>query len=300
MMIVVVGGTGFLGRRIVGELVRSGHEVAVVGRDPSKVRKDPQLAGVEARFGDVTRSDTLAPALEGADTVVCAVQFPNHPIEVPRKGLTYDRYDRRGTMNLVDAARSVGVRRFIYVSGAGADPASGFSWYRAKGLAERAVKSSGLEHSIIRPSWAYGPGDRALNRFALTARLSPVVPIFGPEDLSIQPVFVDDIAAAVATMAQRDEAVGKIFEIGSEEIMTMRQVVQTMLDVMGKARKIVRIPTPLARVATLPLIVLPAPPLTPQGVTFATQDGLVDIQDTVDILGVKPTSLREALATYLS
>ena len=171
--IVVAGATGFLGRHIAKALVDGGHKVIALGRDPQKAASVPELEGLEARRGDVTDPSSLTGVLEGADAVVGAVQFPNHPIEVPRKGLTYDRYDRQGTENLIEEAKRAGVKRYVYLSGAGARVTSDKTWYRAKGLAERAIEDSGLEYAIVRPSWAYGPEDRALNRFASDGSLPP-------------------------------------------------------------------------------------------------------------------------------
>jgi uncharacterized protein YbjT (DUF2867 family) len=157
MKIVVAGGTGFLGRHIVKALIDRGHEVTVLGRNPDRAATIPELAGANATRADVTDVATLRGRFEGAQAVVGAVQFPNHPVEVPRKGLTYDNYDRKGTENLIAEAQRAGVERFLYMSGAGANIASDKTWYRAKGYAERAVQNSGLTYAILRPSWAYGP-----------------------------------------------------------------------------------------------------------------------------------------------
>jgi nucleoside-diphosphate-sugar epimerase len=130
MKTVVAGGTGFVGRYIAAALLAGGHEVTVLGRDPARAAKIPQLEGARAIRGDVTEPATLSGALDGTEVVVGAVQLPNYPIEVPRKGLTFDRYDRHGTENLIAAAERAGVGRFVYVSGAGADAASDKTWYR--------------------------------------------------------------------------------------------------------------------------------------------------------------------------
>ncbi len=298
MKIVVAGGTGFLGRHISKALLRAGHDVTVLGRNPDKVASIPELQGANATRGDVTDPSSLTGRLEGADAVVQAVQFPNHPIEVPRKGLTYDRYDHRGTENVLAEALRSGVARFVYISGAGADPASEKTWYRAKGLAERAILASGIDYAIVRPSWAYGPEDRALNRFVQIARFSPVLPQPGATPQRIQPVYVGDIALVIARIFER-EAWNDVYEIGSREVMTMNEVVHTLLDVIGKKRPVLPIPAPLLKLATAPLKVLPNPPMTPQGIEFATQDGLVDISKTVRVLGVGPLSFRDGVTRYL-
>ena len=269
-----------------------------MGRDPSKVGLNPLLHGAQAVRGDVTDPASLKGVFDGADAVVGAVQFPNHPVEVPRKGLTYDRYDRVGTENLIAEAQSAVVKRYVYMSGAGASITSDKTWYRAKGYAERAVTESGLDYSIVRPSWAYGPGDKALNKIVAIARFAPVVPIVGAEVQLVQPVFVDDVAEAVARIFEVEASWGKTFEIGGE-VLSMRQITETVIKVLGKSRVIVPIPLPLAKLGTAPLVLLPSPPMTPQGVEFAAQDGLVDTTELREVLEVETVDLETGLRSYL-
>ena len=298
MKIVVAGGTGFLGRHIAQALLGSGHGVSVLGRSPAKVASIPALQGANAVQGDVTDPSSLTGALDGAEAVVNAVQFPNHPIEVPRRGLTYDRYDRQGTQNLLGEAKRAGVTRFVYISGAGADVTSDKTWYRAKGLAERAIADSGIEWTVLRPSWAYGPEDKALNKFVAMTRFSPVIPRLGLAAQRVQPVHVDDIALAVTRIFERWNS-GRTYEIGGPEIMTMDEIIRTLLEAMGAKRLILPVPLPLAKAGTVPLILLPTPPMTPQGIDFAVQDGIVDLTALAKELEVYPVSLAEGLARYI-
>lgn len=297
MKIVVAGGTGFVGSYITRTLLDSGNEVTVLSRRGSTEGK-PLLAGANAARADVTDRASLSGKLDGADAVVGVVQFPNYPAEVPRKGLTFDNYDRGGTENLLAEAKAAGVGRYVYLSGAGADPSSPKTWYRAKGLAEAAVRDSGIDGCILRPSWAYGPEDRALNKFAMIARFSPVVPRIGVRPQLVQPVFVEDIALATARIIERD-AWGKTLEIGGPDAITMDGVIRTMLKVMGKRRLVVPVPVVLPKLATAPLTLLPSPPMTPGGIEFAAQDAVVDTAEMKAALDVYPVPLEEGLSRYL-
>lgn len=299
MKIVLAGGTGFLGRHLAKSLLE-GHDVTVLSRDPDKVGGIKELAGANATRGDVTDPQSLSGTMTGADAVIGAVQFPNHPVEVPRKGLTYDNYDRRGTENLLAEAAKTGVKHFAYVSGAGANTASDKTWYRAKGFAERAIMASGLRYAIVRPSWAYGPEDRALNRLAAIAKFSPVLPQLGMKPQRIQPVSCDDIALTFRRIFERDEAWNETYEVGGPDVMTMHEVLETLLEVLEKRRLIVPIPAPLAKLGTSPLVLLPSPPMTPQGIEFAIQDGVVDTELLHKVLDVHPVPLREGLARYMN
>ena len=300
MKIVVAGGTGFLGRHISRALLDAGHEVTVLGRDPNKVGRIPMLSGANATQGDVTDPTSLRGRLDGADAIVGAVQFPNYPIEQPRKGLTFDRYDRQGTENLIAEAQRAGVERYLYISGANSTPTSDKTWYRAKGRAEDSIRSSGLRWAILRPSWAYGPEDKALNKFAAIARFSPIVPKPGTRDQRIQPVYVGDIALAVARIFEREEAWNKTFEIGGPEIMSMDDVIRTLLEVVGRRKPIVPIPEVLAKLGTAPLTLLPTPPMSPGGIDFAVQSGVVDTGSLEEVLDVYPVSLLEGLSRYMA
>ncbi len=295
----MAGGTGFLGRHITRGLLDSEHSVTVLTRAPEKLRTIPQLSGADAIRADVTRPSSLVGTLEGVDAVVGAVQFPNYPMEKPSKGLTFDRYDRQGTEYLVAEAKSANVGHYVYMSGAGVDPHSAKSWYRAKGRAEESIRASGLRYALMRPSWAYGPEDKALNKFVKIARFSPLVPKPGVTPQRIQPVYVGDVALAVRKVFER-EAWDGVFELGSREVMTLDEVVRTMCDVLGKRRAVVSIPVGLMKVATAPLDLLPKPPLNPIGVEFAVQDGLVDISRAESVLDWHPLTLREGLSKYLS
>ena len=297
MKIVVAGGRGFVGRYITRALLDAGHEVTVLGRS-GQTSGIPQLAGADSTRADVTQPATLRGKLEGADAVVGAVTFPKYPAEVPRKGLTFDRYDRQGTENLLDEAERSGVEHYLYISGASADPNSPIVWYRAKGRAEQAITSSGLRYSILRPSWAYGPEDRSLNRFVQIARFSPIVPRIGVTRQEIQPVYVEDVAAAVASIFER-EAWMKTYEIGGPDVMSMDAVIRTMLKVTGRRRLIVPVPTLLPKLATAPLTLLPSPPMTPAGIEFAVQDGLVNSSTLKADLDIHPVPLEEGLSNYL-
>ena len=178
MRIVVAGGTGFIGSEVVKLLLeRGGDEIAVTTRDPGQPdRWAGRVAYVQAFAGDAL---TLGKAFTRADVVVHCIQFPNHPVEDRSKGRTYMEVDGTGTSVAAAAAKRVGVRRFVYLSGAGAGQGRPQPWFRAKEMAEAAIQASGLEHGILRPSWIYGPGDHSMNRFVAFCRSLPVVPVIG-------------------------------------------------------------------------------------------------------------------------
>jgi NADH dehydrogenase len=246
--------------------------------------------------GDVREAATLDAAVTGCDTVVVAVQFPGHPVEVAKKGLTYDEFDRKGTENLVAAAKKAGVARLVYLSGAGAGQGRMEEWFVAKDRAEAAVTGSGIAYTIFRPSWVYGPRDRSLNRLAFFARVLPFVPLPGPGTAKVQPVHVDDLGAAVALALKLPAAENQVVEIGGPQLLNFRQIVRTMLQVMGKRRLVVPTPTPFVKMGAALLYRLPGRLLSPRAVDFANGDGAVDNRALYDLLGFHPRPLAEGVA----
>ncbi|HEY8347246.1 MAG TPA: complex I NDUFA9 subunit family protein [Symbiobacteriaceae bacterium] len=296
--VLVAGGTGFIGRHIVRSLVARGHRVAVMSRDP---RRAAQVVpeGVEVRPGDVRQPETLREAMAGVEVVVSAVQFPNHPVENPRKGYTYLAIDGEGTVRQVEAARAAGVRRFVYLSGAGTREGRTEPWFQAKLKAEKAIRESGMTYTIFRPSWVYGPEDRSLNRFAAFARHLPFVPVIGDGRIRVQPVLVTDLAQVVALSVDAPQAENKIYDVGGPEALTMNEILQTMLKVMGLRRPLLHGPVPLVKAAAAVLSLLPNPPLTPRAVDFILMDEPVDIGPLLRDFPIRLTPLEEGLS-YLA
>jgi len=299
-MILVAGGTGFVGGGIVRELASRDKPVAVLTRNAAKAATRFPHIQVEYREGDVRDPASLAAAVQGAEVVIGCVQFPNSPIENQRRGHTFEETDAAGTERLVEASKAAGVQRYIYLSGAGASPDSKYHWFRAKWRAETAVKDSGITYVIFRPSWVYGPGDRSLNRFLTMSRFLPFVPIIGVGSKQrLQPVFIDDLGWAVAEAVDNRAADNRVLEIGGPEVLTMKEIIRTGLEVLDRRRFLLPVPKVLMKTQSALLQFLPGPPLTPDAIDFITMDGLADSSELVETLGVRLTPLREGLATYL-
>lgn len=297
--IAVVGGTGFIGSALVRRLVARGDAVTVVTAHPDRSEERIRAAGAEAVFGDVQRAETLATALRDAEVVVQSLSFPSFPVEKPAKGWTFTEFEDHGTARLVQAAVAAGARRFVYVSGVGVAPDAPKVWHRAKWAGEQHVLAAGIASTIVRPSWVYGQRDNSLNRFVTFARWSPFVPVLGSGDQRINPVWVEDVAAVLERATATDGPTG-VFEIGGPQVLTMREVLATMLEVMERRKPLVGFPVALPKLAGLFLQVLPKPPLSPDAVDFATGEAIADTGPLVAAFAPRLTPLREGLATYLA
>ena len=298
-VVAVAGGSGFVGGAIAAELHRRGDHVVILSRQAPAAARGPLPDGVEVRPADVTSGASLAEALRGVDALVISLAFKNSPMEQPRQGRTFMGVDAAGTERLVAAAREAGVRRLVYLSGAGAAPDARRVWFRAKARAESAVRASGLPFTIIRPTWVYGPRDVALNRFIGFARALPVVPLTNLGRQPMAPVFIADVATLAADSLTSEAAVDQVFELGGPETMPMKEVVRRAIDAAGVRRPIMPGPAALLKLLAIPLSWLPDPILTPSAVDFINQPATVDNGPLLERMPRRLTPLHEGLATYL-
>jgi NADH dehydrogenase len=298
MRIVVAGGTGFIGRRVVDLLLESGrHEVAVTTREPEK--DDPWHGRVEKRQAFAGDGLSLGKAFTRADVVVHAIQFHNHPVENRSQGRTYIEIDGRGTTVAAQVAKAVGVRRFVYLSGAGAGQNRLQPWFQAKDMAEATVRATGMEYTFLRPSWIYGPGDRSMNRFVTFCRFLPFVPMIGDGKTPVYPIAVADVARCVATAVEREGATAQALELGGPERLTMNEVVRTLQKVLSTHRPLVHHPVKLMKLLTLPMQLMPEPMLSPSAVDFVTQEVEIDPQPAMEYFGFPFRKLEDGLREYL-
>ncbi|GAC1662609.1 MAG: hypothetical protein NVS9B8_00140 [Candidatus Limnocylindrales bacterium] len=298
MTVAVAGGTGFVGGAIATELLRRGHAVRVLSHRGEAARGGLSDA-IDLRTADVQTGTGLVEALRGVDVLAIALAFKNSPIEAPRKHQTFVEVDAQGTERLVAAAREAGVKRVVYMSGAGAAVDAPRHWFRAKWRAEDAVRGSGMTWTIIRPTWIFGPRDVSLNRFVGFARRLFMVPMTNGGGQLLAPVFIDDAANLAADSIVSDAAAGQVFELGGPETLKMRDIIMTALRVAGLRRPIVPGPTPLIKLLAIPLSWLPTPILSPDAVDFINQPATVDLAPLLEQMPRRLTRLEEGLASYL-
>jgi NADH dehydrogenase len=296
--VAVAGGSGFVGGAIAAELFARGHRVIILSRQGDEAR-GPLPDSIEVRHADVAESDGLVEALRGVHAMVIALAFHNSPMEAPSRGQTFVEVDAGGTEHLVAAAQQAGVKRMVYLSGAGAAPGARRHWFRAKWRAEEAVRASGLTWTIIRPTWIYGPRDASLNRFIGFARQLQAVPMTNFGGQLLAPLFIDDVGRLAADSLTDPAAVDQVFEVGGPETLSMRAVIARALRAAGVRRPIIPGPAALIRLGAAPLKLLPSPPLTPDAVDFINQPATVDVTPLLERMPRRLTPLDEGLASYL-
>jgi len=295
--VVVFGGGGFLGRRLVDRLSAESVTVRVAVRHPEPARIALRSLGfdrVTVVYADVRDQGSVAAAIAGADAVVDAVSA-----YVEKGGVTFEAVHVRGAENVAREAVAAGVARFVLVSGIGADSYSSYPYIRSRGRGEVMVQQAFPSATIVRPGAMFGPGDALFATLAELARLLPVLPLIGG-GTRLQPVFVEDVAEAIASILADPGTVGQTYELAGPRVYTLRELVNMTLQLMGKRRLLVAVPFAVAEIQARLFEFLPNPPLTTGQVDLLKVDNVASktlpgFQD----LKIRPKTVEEVLPTYI-
>jgi uncharacterized protein YbjT (DUF2867 family) len=288
--VLVTGGTGFVGPKVVHALRAEEQPVRVLARNPDKQERF-RAWGCEVVQGDMTDADSLRRAAEGSEAVVHLVALP--PFADPEATA---RVMEQGTRALVAAAEEAGVKRFLLMSGLGTSERSKnlSAYYHAKWDEEQAVKEAGLEHTIFRPSFIFGRDGGMLPSLIRLNRWSPVVPVAGTR--KFQPIWVEDVAAYFAAGLSNPTAAGQTFELGGPDVVTFAEVHDRIRKTLGKTRLAFQLPTGLLKAGANVGRVIPSFRGAPGAIAMLDfEDNVTDIAPAVQALGIEPISLDDQL-----
>jgi uncharacterized protein YbjT (DUF2867 family) len=290
-LILVTGGTGFVGPKIVHALRTEDRDVRCLVRRPERAAKLTAWR-CEVVQGDVTDAESLNRAAAGCDTVVHLVS-----IIVGRRS-DFERVMVEGTRNLIAASKAAGVRRFVLMSALGTDARSKelVPYYGAKWEMEQATKSSGLEHVIFRPSFVFGRDGGVLPLFVRQVRWAPVIPVVGDGERRLQPIWVDDVAAYFAKAIDLPSAANRTFEVGGPDQVTWNGLYERIARLLGKRRARVHLPVWLVRAGATAAELLPRPPITRDQVTMLlAADNVCDLGPARETFGIDALPLDEQI-----
>jgi uncharacterized protein YbjT (DUF2867 family) len=293
-VILVTGGTGFVGPRVVHALRERDKPVRALVRMPGG-RAATTLAawGAELVQGDMTDRESLRRAIEGAEVVVHLVAIRQGTDEEFRQIM------EQGTRDLVSAAQEAGVGRFVLMSALGTSEATKdlVPYYHAKWEQEQTVRASGLEHVIFRPSFVFARDGGILPTFRKLAKLTPVTPIIGSGQQRIQPIWIDDVGANFAQSVDLPEAANHIFELGGPDVVSWNEFWQRLKRALGQRRPSIHVPTRVMRVNALLTERLPGNiPLTRDLLTMLEHgDNVVSNDDAVRTFKLPLVPLDEQL-----
>lgn len=297
-IITVIGGTGFLGRYVVRLLAREGYSVQVVSRHPARtaaLKPSGDVGQIVPIYGDAKNIGPLHDALERSYAIINLT------------GILYEKGKQSFTAvhaqapeRLAQAAETLGVSRFIHVSALGVDKATGSHYARTKVLGEKAVMAAFPTASILRPSVMFGAEDNFFNQFAQMASLSPALPLIGGGRTRFQPVYVGDVAQAILVCLKNPETQGQTYELGGTQIYSFKEILEYIMRVTGKQRKLVHVPFGMASTMGTFAELMPVPPLTRDQVRLLKTDNVVSPNAKgFAALGISPTSIDMVVPNYL-
>ena len=300
-LVVVFGGSGFIGKQVVRALAKSGYRVRIAMRRPHlghELRVMGDVGQIQLMQANVRYPDSIDAALEEADAVVnlVAVLYENGK-------QNFEALHVEAAQAIAQAAAKRGIKRIVHFSALGAAP-KGASYARTKYRGERAVLEAAPTATIMRPSIVFGPEDHFFNRFAQMATTMPLLPLIGGGATKFQPVFVGDVADAVVAALGRPEARGHIYELGGPSTYSFRQLMAYITTEIDRPRPLAPLPFFLAHPLGLllnwgfKLIPFADPPITGDQVTLLKRDNVVGLDTntgTIQDLGVTQLESVEAI-----
>lgn len=293
-MILVTGGTGFVGGHLIRRLRQEGLPVRALARHPDRVQPLKDL-GVQVVPGDISDKVSLEKAAEGIERVIHLVGIIQ---ETP--GVTFRGVHVEGTRNVIEAARKAGVRHFFHQSALGTRPGAKSEYHRTKWEAEELVRQSGIPHTILRPSLIYGPGDKFTIRLSEMLKRAPVMPVIGSGKYRVQPIYIDDVVSCMVKVVIGDAFLNEIYEIGGPDQLTYKEVTAAIAEVMGLKRLAVHVPLFFVKpIAHALETVLSNPPLTTDQLIMLQEDNVCSMRDIRDAFGIEPLAFRDGLKKFI-
>ena len=293
-MLLITGGTGFVGNSIVKKTLDKGLDVRLLIHR----RKRPEFSqhpNVNQVVGDILQPETLTKALEGVDAIIHLVG-----IIVETKGASFEAIHHQGTINIVTAAQKAGIKRFIQMSALGSSPAAASRYHQTKGKAEEYLRASGLDYTIFRPSIIFGPEDQFINWLCQVIRYSPIIPIIGPGTNKLQPIYVENVAECFIQALNKTDTIGRSYDLGGPEQFTTEGLIDLLLKLLNKNRLKIHLPIPLMKLnAGLMERFLPNPPLTQDQLLMLQQDNICDTEPVIKDIGLQLMSLDKVISQYL-
>ncbi|WP_316205042.1 complex I NDUFA9 subunit family protein [Bradyrhizobium sp. SZCCHNS3004] len=301
-LVTVFGGSGFLGRHVVRALAKRDYRIRVAVRRP-------ELAGHLQPLGRVGQIHAVQANLRYPASVDAAMRDAHAVINLvgvltESGAQTFNAVQAEGAATVAKAAAGAGAQ-LVHVSAIGADEASASAYARAKAAGEKAVLTALPTATVMRPSVVFGPEDDFTNRFAGLARISPFLPLIGGGQTRMQPVYVGDVATAIADAVDGKARAGATYELGGPEVLSFREIIEIILDITDRKRALVSLPFGLAKLQAAFLQFAPgALKLTPDQVELLRHDNVVSETATAEGrtlqgLGITPDSLEAIAPQYL-
>lgn len=302
-VITVFGGSGFLGRHVTRALAKRGHRVRAAVRRPDlafHLQPLGDVGQIAAMQANLRHKGSVERAVEGADA---AVNLVGILFESGKQG--FEAVQAHGARHVAEACKTAAIP-LVHVSAIGADPDSAAAYARSKAQGEDRVRRAlGDQAIVMRPSIVFGPEDGFFNRFAAMARFTPALPLIGGGATKLQPVYVGDVAEAIARAVDGRLAGGTTYELGGPEVMSFRKCLEEMLEVIERKRLLVQVPWWAAAIQGRFFQMMPGTPLiTEDQVRLLRHDNVVSeaaVEEgrTLEGIGIAGATIEAILPTYL-
>ncbi len=290
MKVLVTGGTGYVGSKVRESLREAGHDVRLLVRTGSE-HKVTNSDAYEIVQGNIFNTNACLRACDGVAGVVHLVGIIR---EHRSRGVTFEQYHRVATTNILDAARQMGVERFIHMSALGVKQGARSFYHQTKYAGEQAVKESPLRWTIFRPSLIFGAGD-AFTRQVISLIQKPIVPLIGGGKSLFQPVALEDTSACVTAALAMPETQGQTFELGGPDRLSFSSIVHKIATAMGRPIKTLNVPMWSVRPPVKIMERFEAFPLTTDQLRMLAEDNVCEIDHYVKTFHIEPKSFVRAL-----
>ncbi len=297
--ITLIGGSGFLAKFCISELLKAGHKVVVICRNPHQAENLRLMGAIDQldiNEGNIVNNYSIEPFIKDSDIVINLVGI----LYESGRSQTFENCHTIGAKNIAELSKKYDVDRFIHFSSIGANVNSDSKYQRSKGLGEKYITEIFPNSTIIRPSIVFGPGDGFFSVQSKLTKILPIVPLFGGGNNKFQCVYVKDLAQGLCKVIEKDETKGQTFEFGGPDILTMKEIYKLIIDALDIKRPL--IPMPLSIAATMGFFMqfLPSPIITYDQVKLLRQDNIVcEKQNTLDSLGVTKRSVKDILQSFI-
>ena len=296
-MIVITGATGFVGQEVVKQARADGHPVRAIVRDPNSktARGLVQKYGVDLFHGNVIYPPSLEGSMQGVKCVIHLVGIIHE-----WKESTFQRVHTEAAINVIDAAKKAGVKRYLHMSALGTRADGRSRYHQTKWAAEEAVRKSGLAWTIFRPSVIYGPGDKSVTVLSKVLRRAPFVPVLGDGNSKIQPVAVEVVAKCFVAAIKNDGTVGKTYDLCGPEAFTWNELYDKLLAFNGLRKPKLHLPLPVARIqAAVFEKLLANPPFNRDQLLMVQEDNVGVPKPAERDFGLQQETFEQGIARYL-
>lgn len=291
-MILVTGGTGFIGQSLIRRLVEEGHSVRTLIRPSSQSPKLPQGIPVQAAISSLADERGLRAAMVGVDVVyhLAGVNWTDRPLD-------WQRTEVEGTRNVIEAAQDAGVERLLYMSHLGSDRAAAYPLFKAKGIAEERIRQSPIPYTILRSGLVYGPDDNFTYPLAQLLALSPnLFPLTGDGRALVQPIWVEDLVSCLLWAIEEEESINALFELGGPEHLTIREVIEEIQAVIGVSHSLITIrPSYMRILVSLSRFLLPGIPVSNVWFDYLSASRITELNTLPRIFGLMPARFSHHL-----